>query len=73
MRWAATFSGDVVPSVPVMVLTTVGVPSSGIALIMGIGRILEISRTSITSAATPVVAVTDEGARRCDSELRARR
>jgi Na+/H+-dicarboxylate symporter len=43
-----------------MVLTTVGVPSSGIALIMGIGRILEISRTSITSAATPVVAVTAE-------------
>lgn len=30
-----------------MVLTTVGVPPSGIALIMGVDRILDVSRTAI--------------------------
>jgi len=30
-----------------MVLTTVGIPPSGIALIMGVDRILDMSRTAI--------------------------
>jgi len=40
-----------------MVLTTVSVPPSGIALILGIDRILDVSRTEINVCADLVAAV----------------
>ena len=33
-----------------MVLSTVGIPSEGVALLMGVDRILDMSRTSINVA-----------------------
>jgi Na+/H+-dicarboxylate symporter len=39
-----------------MVLTTVGVPPSGIALIMGVDRILDMSRTAINVSGDLVAA-----------------
>ena len=46
--------GYVAPGVGIvilsMVLTTVGIPAEGIALIMGVDRILDMSRTAINVA-----------------------
>jgi Na+/H+-dicarboxylate symporter len=39
-----------------MVLTTVGIPASGIALIMGVDRILDMSRTAINVCGDLVAA-----------------
>ncbi len=39
-----------------MILTTVGIPASGIALIMGVDRILDMSRTAINVSGDLVAA-----------------
>jgi Na+/H+-dicarboxylate symporter len=39
-----------------MVLTTVGIPAEGIALIMGVDRILDMSRTAVNVAGDIVAA-----------------
>ncbi|MGD8323191.1 MAG: cation:dicarboxylase symporter family transporter, partial [Gammaproteobacteria bacterium] len=39
-----------------MVLTTVGIPAEGVALIMGVDRILDMSRTSVNVAGDVVAA-----------------
>ena len=40
-----------------MLLTTVGVPAEGIALIMGVDRILDMSRTAINVSGDVVAAL----------------
>lgn len=40
-----------------MVLSTVGIPASGIALMMGVDRILDMSRTAINVSGDLVAAV----------------